>query len=139
MIWNILLSYLDPESLICQQTNRSNDSRLPCEYMLPKGINAENLPEVMVIRPSTMWFTAEPSRLQELVVPPTTKFGTYRYWNFDLSIPIIITNLLSYLSYNFQRENYIIYTLLNPFAAKAIWHTTSVISNQRTLLNIQFL
>ena len=59
------------------QGERDGDSPLPCGYCPPKGSDSESL-EVLVIRPSTMWFTAEPSRLQELVVSPASGRGLHR-------------------------------------------------------------
>ena len=59
------------------QGERDGESPLPCGYCPPKGSNSESL-EVLVIRPSTMWFTAEPSRLQELVVSPASGRGLHR-------------------------------------------------------------
>ena len=59
------------------QGERDGNSPLPCGYCPPKGSDSESL-EVLVIRPSTMWFTAEPSRLQELVVSPASGRGLHR-------------------------------------------------------------
>ncbi|KAK7102636.1 hypothetical protein V1264_020827 [Littorina saxatilis] len=59
------------------QNYGANDARLPCGYDRASGDNSEPA-EVLVIRPSTMWFTAEPSRLQELVVAPTSGRGLHR-------------------------------------------------------------
>ncbi|KAL8618156.1 hypothetical protein ACOMHN_059163 [Nucella lapillus] len=60
--------------------NRDNESRLPCGYRPPRESSTgdSDAPEVLVIRPSTMWFTNEPSRLQQLVVAPSSGRGLHR-------------------------------------------------------------
>ncbi|XP_076469527.1 uncharacterized protein LOC143299904 [Babylonia areolata] len=65
----------------CKWTeNHFNDSRLPCGYTPQRESNTDGSEscEVLVIRPSTMWFTNEPSRLQELVVRPASGWGLHR-------------------------------------------------------------
>ncbi|PVD24277.1 hypothetical protein C0Q70_14748 [Pomacea canaliculata] len=59
-------------------------SSLPCDYRpLPQKDNSSEVtsstvPSVLVVRPSTMWFTAEPKRLQELVASPNSTGGMHR-------------------------------------------------------------
>lgn len=65
---------------LVQQGSKPKDWRLPCGYA-PKHQHAgssTSAMQVLVIRPSTMWFTAEPSRLQELVVSPVSGRGLHR-------------------------------------------------------------